>query len=83
MAQILNVEKPKYINQIIDTYAKNKVGQYSKFLDKAPIYVTYYHINEALSKADVGTGNIASELGAISPIRFNKIKNYAKKFIQK
>ena len=76
MAQILNVEKPKYINQIIDTYAKNKVGQYSKFLDKAPIYVTYYHINEALSRADVGTGNIESELGTTSPIRFNKIKNF-------
>ena len=76
MAQILSVEKPQYINQIIDTYAKNKVGQYSKYLDKAPIYVTYYHINEALSRADVGTGNIESELGPRSPIRFNKIKNF-------
>ena len=76
MAQILNVEKPQYINQIIDIYAKNKVGQYSKFLDKAPIFVTYYHINEALSRADVGTGNIESELGERSPIRFNKILNF-------
>ena len=76
MAQILNVEKPQYINQVIDIYAKNKVGQYSKYLDKAPIYVTYYHINEAMSRADVGTGNIESELGTRSPIRFNKIKNF-------
>ena len=76
MAQILSVEKPQYINQVIDIYAKNKVGQYSKFLDKAPIYVTYYHINEAMSRADVGTGNIESELGIRSPIRFNKIKNF-------
>ena len=49
MAQILNVEKPQYINQVIDIYAKNKIGQYSKYLEKAPTYVTYYHINEALS----------------------------------
>ena len=76
MAQILNVEKPQYINQIIDIYSKNKVGQYSKFLDKAPIFVTYYHINEALSREDVGTGNIESELGERSPIRFNKILNF-------
>lgn len=76
MAQILNVEKPQYINQIIDIYAKNKLGQYSKFLDKAPTYVTYYHINENLSRADVGTGNIESELGSRSPIRFNKINNF-------
>lgn len=76
MAQILNVEKPQYINQVIDIYAKNKLGQYSKFLDKSPIYVTYYHINEALSRADIGTGNIESELGERSPIRFNKITNF-------
>ena len=76
MAQILNVEKPQYINQIIDIYSKNKIGQYSKFLDKAPVYVTYYHINEALSREDVGTGNIESELGTRSPIRFNKILNF-------
>lgn len=76
MAQILNVEKPQYINQVIDIYTKNKLGQYSKFLDKSPIYVTYYHINENLSRADVGTGNIESELGARSPIRFNKINNF-------
>lgn len=76
MAQILNVEKPQYINQVIDIYAKNKVGQYSKYLDKIPTYVTYYHINEVLSRADVGTGNVESELGARSPIRFNKIRNF-------
>ena len=76
MAQILNVEKPQYINQIIDIYSKNKIGQYSKFLDKAPIFITYYHINEVMSREDVGTGNIESELGERSPIRFNKILNF-------
>ncbi len=76
MAQILNVEKSQYINKIIDIYSKNKIGQYSKFLDKYPVFVTYYHINNALSKEDVGTGNIESELGERSPIRFNKITNF-------
>ena len=76
VAQILNVEKPQYINQVIDIYTKNKVGQYSKYLDKAPTFVTYYHINDALSRSDVGTGNIESELGERSPIRFNKITNF-------
>lgn len=76
MAQILNVEKPQYIGQMIDIYTKNKIGQYSKFLDKAPLYVTYYHINNAMSRADVGTGNVEVELGEKSPIRFNKILNF-------
>ena len=76
MAQILNVERRHYINQIVDRYSKNKVGQYSKFLDKAPVFVTDYHINDALSREDVGTGNIECELGSRSPIRFNKITNF-------
>lgn len=76
MAQILNVEKPQYINKQIDIYTKNRLGQYSKFLDKNPIFVTYYHINENLSRQDVGTGSIESELGSRSPMRFNKILNF-------
>ena len=54
MAQILNVEKPQYISQMIDIYTKNKIGQYSKFLDKAPLYVTYYHINNAFFAIGIG-----------------------------
>ena len=76
MAMIMNVEKPYYINKNIELYTKAKIGQYSKFLEKNPIFVTYYHINEAMSREDVGTGSIESELGERSPIRFNKITNF-------
>ena len=76
MAVVLNVEKSKYINSIIEIYTKNKVGQYSKFLNYQPTFVTYYHVNQVLSRADVGTGNVESELGERSPIRFNKILNF-------
>lgn len=76
MAQILNVEKTKYYDEVIRMYTKNKLGQYSKFLNTTPTFVTYYHINQALSHTDVGTGSIESELGARSPIRFNKVLNF-------
>lgn len=76
MAQLISVEKSKYINQNIDIYSKNKIGQYSKFLNKNPVFVTYYHINKQMSRTDVGTGGIESELGVNSPIRFNKINNF-------
>jgi len=75
MARIINVEKSKYINDVIKMYADIKVGQYSKFLDKLPIFVTYFAINQAMSRADVGTGGINSELGSSSPIRYNRINN--------
>lgn len=75
MAHIINVEKSKFVNDTIQMYASNKIGQYSKFLDKDPIFVTYFAINQAMSRADVGTGGISAELGPNSPIRFNRINN--------
>ena len=76
MARIQHVEKAQYIESNIGIYAYNKVGQYSKYLDKTPIFVTYYHICKPLSRTDVGTGGIESELGPRSPIRFNKILDF-------
>ena len=76
MARIQSVEKSKFINQNIDIYSQNKIGQYSKFLDKNPIFVTYYHICNTLTRTDVGTGGIEVELGPRSPIKFNKILQF-------
>lgn len=73
MAKIINVEKSQYLNDNIQIYTSNKVGQYSKFLDKNPLFITYFHINEVQTRTDVGTGGIKSELGPSSPIRFNQI----------
>ena len=73
MAKIINVEKSQYLNENIEIYTSNKVGQYSKFLDKNPLFVTYFHINEVQSRSDIGTGGIKSDLGPTSPIRFNQI----------
>ena len=75
MAKIINVEKSQYLNDNIEIYTGNKVGQYSKFLDKNPLFITYFHINEVQTRTDVGTGGIKSDLGPASPIRFNQINN--------
>lgn len=75
MAKIISVEKSKYINQNIELYSQNKIGQYSKFLNKNPIFVTYYSINLQESRSDIGTGGIQKEYGPASPIKFNKIKD--------
>ena len=75
MAKIINVEKSQYLNSNIEIYAGNKVGQYSKYLDKNPLFVTYFHVNSVMSRTDVGTGGINADLGKGSPIRFNQINN--------
>lgn len=73
MPRIINVEKSQYLNDNIEIYTSNKIGQYSKFLDKNPLFVTYFHINEVQTRTDVGTGGVKSDLGPTSPIRFNQI----------
>ena len=73
MALILSSEKSHFIQKTIETYQKNRVGQYSKYLDTTPIFVTYYAINQAQSRADAGSGQVHELLGPTSPIRYNKI----------
>lgn len=74
MARILNIEKSEYINKNIEAYASTRVGQYSKYLDKNPLFLTWFHINEAHSRSDVGTGGIHSEIGPMSPLRYTQIE---------
>lgn len=74
MGTLINIETSTYTNDIIQKYTENKVGQYSKFLNLTPTFVTYYAINQVQSTTDTGTGSVVSELGYSSPLRFNKIK---------
>lgn len=73
MARIINVEKSQYLTQNIENFTQNKVGQYSRFLDKNPLFVTWLSINRIQSRHDVGTGGVESDVGPKSPIRFNQV----------
>lgn len=72
---ITSVESSAYVQQQQQQLADYKVGQYAKFLEKNPIYVTYYAINHARSTADAGTGDSYENIGPKSPVRYNKILN--------
>lgn len=72
MAQ-LSVEQSTYISSQQQYLADSRVSQFAKFLNKNPIYVTYYAVNHAESRTDAGTKNIYEEIGPHSPLRFNKI----------
>lgn len=73
MGELIKVEQSAYTNDIVDSYASNKVGQYSKYLNLTPTFVTYLAVNQIHSRADTGTGTVMSETGYNSPLRFNKI----------
>lgn len=76
MAKIIGTEKSPYYNKNISIYGKNKIGQYAKYLQRNPVFVTYYHINQIMSRADSGTHSINTPIGPDSPIRYNRIKEF-------
>lgn len=73
MPKIIDVEKSQYLTESIQKYAQNKVGQYSKFVDRNPLFVTYLSVNEAQSISDLGTGVVHDDVGPKSPVRYNRI----------
>jgi len=76
LALVLSSEKSHFVNKITETYSANRLGQYSKYLDTTPTFVTYYSVNLARSRADVGTGMINELISPGSPLRFNKITEF-------
>lgn len=76
MAKVYSTESSQFTQAVIDSYTKNRVGQFSKYLDTTPYFVTYYHINNTLSRADIGTDEVYEQLGPKSPIKYNKITKF-------
>ena len=76
MATVFNTEKSQFMQSAAKIFSENKTNQYSKYLDTNPIMVTYYSVNEVMTRADIATGQIYDELGVQSPLRFNKILNF-------
>lgn len=72
MAQI-SVEQSAYSHSQQQYLSGLRVGQFSKFLNKNPLFVTYYVVNQAQSRTDTGTGAAYEEIGPNSPIRYNKV----------
>lgn len=70
---ITSVEQSAYIAHQQEYLSNLKVGQFAKFLSKNPVYVTYYALNQAMSRTDAGTGNAYEAIGPQSPYRYNKI----------
>lgn len=71
---ITSVESSKYISQQQKYLSNIRIGQFAKFLNKNPMFVTYYPINNAESRTDAGTGAVHEDIGPRSPVRYNKIR---------
>lgn len=69
-------DEKQLVNDNIFLHEERINSQYSRFLESSPSYVTYYNINNIETTTDTGFGGVERILGANSPIRFNKVKDF-------
>jgi len=70
------VNEKQFINDNIFKYEERMNSQYSQFLDKAPTYVSYYHISNIESITDTGLLNVEQILGPNSPLKYKQINDF-------
>ena len=74
MAFLINEEK--MIEDNIFKYNNRINSQVSRFLDKSPVFVTYFHLNVNETTVDEGFQDVESIVSGRSPLRFQKIENF-------
>lgn len=70
------INEEKLMEDNIFKFENRLNSQLTRFLDKSPVFVTYYHINVNESTTDEGFRDIESIIGNRSPLRFQKIENF-------
>lgn len=74
MARILN-QTTEYIDKVVEERISTDYKSYTRFLEGAPIFVTYYKQNIAESTTDRGMGNVyGNSTSSSSPKKYNKIE---------
>lgn len=74
MAVIINEQQ--MIENNIFKYEERLNSKFSRFIDKTPNFVTYYHVNTHETMVDNGFQDVETIIGARSPIKFQEIKNF-------
>lgn len=64
-----------FINDAIKNRQELDFTSYSRFLESAPIFITYYKQNTEESTLDYGIASTQTFIGADSSIRYNRIKS--------
>lgn len=74
MAFLINEQK--LVEDSVFVYEDRLNSPISRFLDKSPTFVTYYHINYQETTLDGGYRHVEELIGEDSPIKFQKIENF-------
>lgn len=70
------VDEQKMIEDNIFKFEDRLNSQIIRFLDKSPVFVTYFHLNINETTVNEGFRDIEAIIGDKSPLRFQKIENF-------
>ena len=68
-------DETSFVNNNVLLHEDRMGSQLTRFLDKSPTFVTYFHINTNETTVDSGLLTVERILGDNSPVRFNKINS--------
>lgn len=74
MAFLINEQK--MVEDNIFKFENRLNNQITRFIDKSPVFVTYFHVNVNESTVDGGFNDIEEIIGSRSPLKFQKIENF-------
>lgn len=74
MAYMLNEQK--FINDNAFQFEERLNSPLNKFIDKSPVFVTYFHINVNETTVNEGFRDAEAVIGTKSPVKFQKIENF-------
>ena len=73
MGKILSTKE--LTESIVSNFIKHSTADYTRLLNNAPIFVTYYSRDSLESSYDKGFENVNQAVGKESPVIYNKIEN--------
>lgn len=74
MAILINEQR--LVDDNIFKYEERISSKVSRFLDKSPVFTTYFHINVNESTTDGGYKDVEEIVGKRSPVKFQKIEQF-------
>ena len=69
------IDEQKFVDDNAFKFENRLNSQVTRFLDKSPVFVTYYHVDSDETTTDGGFKDVNALWGKDSPIKYKKIEN--------
>lgn len=76
MGRFIETQEVNFINNYVRSYLSAS-NDYSTFQEGSPTFCDYYTVDVRKSTTNIGLGNVVNIVGDESPIKYNKIENFA------